>query len=114
MIIVAGYVEVAPSDRRPFLARAAEAIIACRSQEGCLDYSLSKDAESPGTVRIFELWADEGSLERHVASVAAGGGPPHSVPIVSERLVRYDVASSDDLVRVDPTPSASPGGGDRA
>lgn len=110
MIIVAGYVEVAPGDRTSFLARAAGAIASCRAEEGCLEYSFSEDTHSPGVVRVFELWADEASLDRHVASVASGGGPPHSVAILSERLVRYDVSGSVDLVRVDPAPLRAPEG----
>ena len=110
MIIIAGYVEVAPGDRKSFLARAAGAIASCRAEEGCLEYCFSEDTRSPGVVRVFELWVDEASLDRHVASVASGGGPPHSVPIRSERLVRYDVAASADLVRVDPAVSRAPGG----
>jgi quinol monooxygenase YgiN len=99
MIIVAGYVDFAPSDRATFLDLAQDAIKRCRVEEGCLEYSFTEDRVDPGRVRVLEIWDGEESLRRHTENVDAGGGPPHSVEILAEHLVRYDVSASADLVR---------------
>jgi quinol monooxygenase YgiN len=99
VIIVAGYVDFAPEERSTFLDLAEDAIKRCRAEEGCLEYSFNEDRLDPGRVRVLEIWDGEESLRRHIESVDAGGGPPHSVEILSELLVRYDVSASTDLVR---------------
>jgi quinol monooxygenase YgiN len=99
VIIVAGYVDFAPEDRSTFLDLAQDAIKRCRAEQGCLEYAFNEDRLDPGRVRVLEVWDGEESLRRHIESVDAGGGPPHSVEILSELLVRYDVATSTDLVR---------------
>jgi quinol monooxygenase YgiN len=99
VIIVAGYVDFAPEERSTFLDLAQDAIKRCRAEEGCLEYSFNEDRLDPGRVRVLEIWDGEESLRRHLESVDAGGGPPHSVEILSELLVRYDVSASTDLVR---------------
>jgi quinol monooxygenase YgiN len=99
VIIVAGYVDFAPDDRATFLDLAQDAIKRCRAEPGCLEYSFSEDRLDPARVRVLEIWADEEALSRHIESVDAGGGPPHSVEIVAEHLVRYDVSGSADLIR---------------
>jgi quinol monooxygenase YgiN len=99
VIIIAGFVDFAPSDRAAFLDNAQDAIKRCRAEEGCLEYSFTEDRLDPARVRVLEIWDGEESLRRHIESVDAGGGPPHSVEILSEHLVRYDVAATADLVR---------------
>jgi len=99
VIIVAGTVDFAPGDRKTFLARAQEAIARCRAEQGCLEYSFNEDYLDPGRVRVLEIWDSDESLRRHTERVDAGGGPPHSVEILAELLVRYDVTSCEDLVR---------------
>lgn len=99
MIIVAGFVDFAPHDRATFLDLAQDAIKRCRAEQGCLEYSFTEDRLDPARVRVLEMWEDEEALSRHIDSVEAGGGPPHSVEIIAEHLVRYDVSASTDLIR---------------
>jgi quinol monooxygenase YgiN len=99
VIIVAGFVDFAPGDRAKFLDLAEDAIKRCRAEDGCLEYSFTEDRLDFGRVRVLEIWDGEESLRRHLERVDAGGGPPHSVDILAEHLVRYDVAASSDLIR---------------
>gem|GEM_PF-4336209 len=56
MIIVAGWLRVAPENRAPYLETCPEVIAAARSAEGCIDFHLSADALDVERINVFEQW----------------------------------------------------------
>jgi len=81
MVIVAGSFEIKPDERETFLAGRLESIRASRGEPGCLEYTMSADPIDPGRVVLFERWADQASLDTHIA--AMGSAPPPSAPSVA-------------------------------
>jgi quinol monooxygenase YgiN len=67
-ILISGWLEWSPEDRsavvdlfRPMMARSQQ-------EDGCLDYSMSPDAQHSGRIRVTELWTSEKSLADHLAA----------------------------------------------
>lgn len=84
MIIVTAYMSCYLPARDEFLAAARWALDRSRTDDGCEDYRLFEDIESPGEFVWVERWRDETSLMAHfhsahgkefrrrVSSIAAG------------------------------------------
>jgi quinol monooxygenase YgiN len=68
MIIVEGWVRLAPADIERLRAPAAEMMRATRTEAGCLDYAFAADLSDPGLLRVIERWADEAALTAHFAT----------------------------------------------
>lgn len=78
MLIVAGSFEFEPGDRDEFLVARTPAMIATRTESGCLEYVMSADPVDPTRVILFERWADQTAFDAHMAGLANGpksGGP---------------------------------------
>lgn len=63
MIVVVGYLEVAPADRDHAIALSLDAVRQARTTDGCLDFSVSPDPIDPGRVNVSERWRDRDALE---------------------------------------------------
>lgn len=70
MLIVAGHFVVDPADQEAFVASRVEAMKATRAEAGCLEYAISADPADPTRVILFERWADQPSLDAHLAGRA--------------------------------------------
>jgi quinol monooxygenase YgiN len=68
MIIVAGTLDLEPSQRADFLAGQHDTQLATRTEPGCLEYAFSADSVDPGRVRLFEVWASQEHLDQHLAA----------------------------------------------
>ncbi len=78
MLIVAGSFEFDAADRDEFLTARTPAMIATRSEGGCLEYVMSADPVDPTRVILFERWADQAAFDAHMAVIASApksGGP---------------------------------------
>jgi quinol monooxygenase YgiN len=65
-IIIAGEIYIDPSRREECLAAGLGFQAATRRDEpGCLAYVFSADPVAPGTICVYERWADAPSLEAH-------------------------------------------------
>ena len=71
MLILIGYIHLAPSDVAAFSAdvRAASAIT--RAEEGCLFHSISLDDPQAGRMLLVQRWLDQACLDAHLATAAA-------------------------------------------
>lgn len=63
MIIIAGYSMTDADKRDHAVAAFAEMVARARTQDGCLDFSISADAVDPERSNLFELWRDQQSLD---------------------------------------------------
>lgn len=68
MIIVQGWVRLAPRDIAALRPAAAAMVAATLAEPGCIAYSFAEDLLEPGVMRIAELWADEAALDAHFAT----------------------------------------------
>jgi quinol monooxygenase YgiN len=70
MLIVAGHFVVDPADQAAFVAGRVAGITATRAEAGCLEYVMSADPVDATRVILFERWADQASLDAHLAGMA--------------------------------------------
>ena len=76
MLIVAGTLEVDPSQREAFLAGRMDGMRATRKEPGCLEYTFSPDPTNPGRIMLIERWASQKDLDAHVAAAKARPAAP--------------------------------------
>jgi quinol monooxygenase YgiN len=53
------------ADARPAMRAMSEA---SRAEDGCIDYGYAEDVLEPGLIHVREIWRDQPSLDRHLAS----------------------------------------------
>ncbi len=68
MIVIEGWVRLAPGDLERLRPAAAEMIQATRAEAGCIDYAFAVDLLEPDLMRIVERWVDQAALDGHFAS----------------------------------------------
>ena len=64
-IIIAGTIDMDPTQVEAALVAAQPLIEGALTQPGCLDYSWCPDPYTPGKVLVFERWTDEEALASH-------------------------------------------------
>ena len=100
MVIVAGSFEIKPDERDEFLAGRLDSMRASRSEPGCLEYTMSADPIDPGRVVLFERWADQASLDTHIAGIRqAPASPQGGVAATSATITVYEVSGERPLGR---------------
>jgi quinol monooxygenase YgiN len=90
MIIVAGRLRVATSDRDTVLAGSREAIQLARNAPGCRDFAVSADPVDPERINVYERWTDRTTLHAF-----RGDGPDDELNalIVSADVAEFEVRS---------------------
>lgn len=68
MIIIAGSLQVDPSDLDAFRAAVTPMMEASNAEAGCGAYVFSEEIGAPGLIRLFEKWDDGESLDAHFKS----------------------------------------------
>ena len=98
VVIVGGIFEVEPDQRDKFLASRHESMRKSRAEPGCLEYVVSADPIEPGRVVLFERWADQASLDAHIAAIRqAPPSPDGAVAPKSATITVYDVSGERSL-----------------
>lgn len=99
MIIVAGSVRVEPAKREAARATMEKTITASRAEDGCIDYAYSVDVLDPGLVRVWEVWRDRETLQRHfqMPHLAEWRAAWPTFGITDRKLAIYDVSGSTAL-----------------
>jgi len=64
-VVISGYIKVPVEKREQILLDVRHLIVASRLEPGCVAYRWSADLSEPGTIYVFEQWADEASLLNH-------------------------------------------------
>jgi quinol monooxygenase YgiN len=98
MLIVGGTFEVEPDQREAFLAGRLDGMRTSRAERGCLEYTLSADPLDPSRVMLFERWADQASLDAHLAVPReAPASPGTAVAPKAMSIIIYDVSGERKL-----------------
>ncbi|KDN22896.1 putative quinol monooxygenase [Amycolatopsis rifamycinica] len=90
MIIVAGWLAVAPEARAAYLEGCAEAVRLARAAPGCLEYALGADLLDPGRVTVYERWESDEDLERFRGS---GPSDEQAAQILGASVARYRISA---------------------
>jgi len=100
VVIVGGIFEVDPAQREEFVASRHESMRKSRAEPGCLEYVVSADPIEPGRVILFERWADQASLDTHIAGIRqAPASPQGGVAATSATITVYEVSGERPLGR---------------
>lgn len=89
MIVVVGYLTVAPAQRDRFLELSMGAVAAARTRPGCVDFAVSADPIDDERVNVHEVWASRDALD---AFRGAGPSAPLDDLIVAAAVSEYEVA----------------------
>ncbi|MDS0136388.1 MULTISPECIES: antibiotic biosynthesis monooxygenase family protein [unclassified Amycolatopsis] len=90
MIIIAGWLAVAPDDRAAYLDSCAEAVRLAREAPGCLEYALGADLLDPGRITVYERWESDADLERFRGS---GPSDEQTARILEASVARYRISA---------------------
>jgi quinol monooxygenase YgiN len=94
MVIVAGFLRVAPEARSQYLSGCTVVIRAARAAAGCVDFHLSADPIEPGRINIFEQWESVAAVE---AFRGAGPSGDQQAAVLDAQVTQYEVAGSTSL-----------------
>jgi quinol monooxygenase YgiN len=84
MIVVAGHLRVAPTQRDRVLGLSREAVVLARATPGCLDFVVAAELVDAARVNVFERWSDRASLMAFRQS-----GPDNELgPLIPEYIVK--------------------------
>ncbi len=94
MIIVSGWLRVAPGRRDAYLASCHPIIEAARQAAGCVDFHLAADPLDDDRVNVFEQWQSADDVD-----VFRGTGPESSLldVIVAAQVHQHEIASTVSL-----------------
>ena len=99
MIVVAGTIEIDPSNS-PELAKAFDTMRdATLAEPGCLSYQAYADRTEAGSFFIFEKWRDADALAAHFQTphMGAFGAVLGRVGVRSMDVKKYENASESDI-----------------
>lgn len=94
MVIVAGYLIVAPQEREAYLAGCAAVVAQARGAAGNLDFAISADLLNAGRINIFERWESQAAVD---AFRGSGPSEEQGAVILAAAVAEYDVADERAL-----------------
>jgi quinol monooxygenase YgiN len=97
VLIIAGSLSFAPSDREDVMASLRAITVLSRKDPGCVDYWWSEDLEMPNTFRFFECWETQELFDTHINA-------PHEKEFGERNLDRMTGASARIYLATDPPP----------
>ena len=68
MLIVTGYIRLAPSDVAAFTNDMAAFARAAQARDGCLFFAVAPEAGEPGRILVTERWHDQAALTAHLTA----------------------------------------------
>ena len=94
MVIVSGFLDVAPGEREAYLNGCIDVMRAARSAPGCVAFCLSADMIDPGRISVFEQWATVADAE---AFRGSGPSDEQHATIVGGTIEQHEIASTISL-----------------
>jgi len=100
MILIQGYIKVAPENVAKVKELAGPLVAATRQELGCLAYAFAEDLSEPGLIHIAERWADDAALDAHnkTPHLAAFMGAMPALAPSAVRIARYDAEGEKVLI----------------
>ena len=95
MIVISRTIVIDPAHLDAATAAIADLETQTRAEPGNIDYGFWLSHSEPGTLHVFEEWADEDALNAHMGSehMAAFLGAAGSFGISGTSIDRYDVTT---------------------
>lgn len=93
MIIVAGRLHVAATERAGYLAGTAEVAVLARRAPGCLDFVQAADPVDPTRVNVYERWESDADVEAFRTSGDPDAPEPELPAIVDAEVSKYRISS---------------------
>ena len=83
-------------EARPMMARV---IAATRAEAGCISYDFAQDSQTPGLIRVSEIWQSREHLAAHFATphMAIWRGECASLGVSERNIVAYTVGGEEVL-----------------
>jgi quinol monooxygenase YgiN len=102
MIIVTGWVKLAPGQMDSVIAAALAMIKATSKEPGCIDYAFARDLTDPDMIRISERWIDQAALGAHFASphMANFNAALAKTQILAADVISYNAEELRPLIRL--------------
>ena len=94
MLIVAGWIRVAPHERAAYLEGCRPVVEAARTAPGCIDFSISADLVDDGRIDVFEQWESVDAVE---AFRGSGPSDEQQAAVLDARVVQHSVTASTSL-----------------
>ena len=94
MIIVGGWIRVAPEERAEYLEGCREVVDAARRSPGCIDFAISADIVDDGRIDVFEQWE---SVEAVEAFRGSGPSDDQQAVVLDAAVTQHTVAESTSL-----------------
>lgn len=95
MIVISGTIVIDPAHTDAAVAAISELEAKTRAEAGNIEYGFWLSHSEPGTLHVFEEWADEDAVNAHMGSdhMAAFLGAAGGFGITSTDISRYDVST---------------------
>jgi quinol monooxygenase YgiN len=94
LIIVAGWLRVAPAERVAYLEGCREVIEVARASDGCVDFHLSPDPLEADRINVYEQWESVNAVETFRGS---GPSSEQQAAILDASVTQYRVTESVPL-----------------
>ena len=95
MIIVTGWLRVAPDERAAYLDECRPVIEAARAAPGCLDFHLSADSLEPGRINVVEQWESAEAVDAFRRR--SDPTDEQQVTVVDASIEQHEIASTTVL-----------------
>ncbi|MGC8534608.1 MAG: putative quinol monooxygenase [Rhizomicrobium sp.] len=96
MLVIIGTIRLPAENLSAARSFMATMVAQSRAEAGCLAYAYAEDVLEAGLIRITEVWEDQASLDRHLASdhLAAWRTAWPTLAIGERNLVLYEVGTA--------------------
>lgn len=99
MLVIRATLPLDPDRMDEVTELAADLAEASRAEDGVVDYHVTEDLESPGVVRIFEVYEDEAALDSHSDTdhLAAFQAALPDLLVGHPEIMQYEVTSAEEV-----------------
>lgn len=98
MLVVAGYLYVAPEDVRRFQAEFQTLAIDTRQREGNFSYDAAIEGPHAGKFILIERWADQTTLNAHLHATDTVQFVDRWQGLIRSDIKKYDASNERDLM----------------